>query len=308
MKNNAMISTLFLLGVIFIALTFYRQYCVDRNGKEGFTQTEVFSLKEGNDKYDEFYSEVYDTLNLCDKRAEEESMQVIQMTMPDKKYSVFLDVGSGTGDLVNRLQKDGYRVYGIDQSAAMCKRAITKYGGNIPVKEGDALVSMNFERNTFSHITCLYYTIYEIKDRRQFFKNCYFWMMGGGYLILHLVDPREFDFIVPQGRPSVVDNIQKYANRRITDTIVDFTGYTYTAGLQSPTSTIEETDNIYLIKEEFRDKSTGHVRQNEQMLYMSSIEEILLEAIKCGFLVKGKAEMSGAQDKYQYMYILERTL
>lgn len=297
-----MISMLFLLGVIFIALSFYRRYSIDRNGKEGFMQKEVFSLKEGNDKYDEFYSEIYDTLNLCDKRAETEAMQVIQMTNPDKKYSIFLDVGSGTGDLVNRIQREGYRIYGIDQSAAMCNRAITKYGGDIPVKQGDALVSMNFDRNTFSHITCLYYTIYEIEDKRQFFKNCYYWLMAGGYLILHLVEPKEFDFIIPSGKPTVVDNIQKYANRRITDTIVDFTGYTYKAGLQSP------TEDIYIVKEEFTDKSTGYVRQNEQMLYMCTIKDILLEAIKCGFLIKGKAEMSAAQDKYQYMYILERTL
>jgi len=302
--KNTMISTLFLLAVIFVALAFYRRYSANRSGKEGFTQTEVFTLKEGNDKYDEFYSEIYDTLNLCDKRADTEAMQVIQMTMPDKKHSVFLDVGSGTGDLVNRIQGEGYRVYGIDKSSAMCKRAISKHG-KISVKEGDALISMNFERNTFSHILCMYYTIYEIDDRRQFFKNAYFWLMPGGYLILHLVDPAKSDYIVPKGRPSVVDNIQKYANRRITDTIVDFTGYTYKAQLQN--SVIKE-DDIYVIKEEFRDKSTGYVRQNEQVLHMNSIEDILLEAIKCGFLIKGKAEMSGAQDKYQYMYILERTL
>jgi len=150
----------------------------------------------------------------------------------------------------------------------------------------------------------MYYTIYEIDDHRQFFKNAYFWLMPGGYLILHLVDPAKSDYIVPKGRPSVVDNIQKYANRRITDTIVDFTGYTYKSGLQN----IAGEKNAYIVKEEFRDKSTGYVRQNEQLLHMNSIEDILLEAIKCGFLIKGKAEMSGAQDKYQYMYILERTL
>jgi len=294
---------LFLLGVIFIALSFYRRYSMDRSGKEGFTQTEVFTLKEGNDKYDEFYSEIYDTLNLCDKRANAETVQIIQMTMPDKKHSVFLDVGCGTGDLVNRIQREGYRVYGIDKSSSMCKRAISKHK-KISVKHGNVLVSMNFERNTFSHITCMYYTIYEIDDRRQFFKNAYFWIMPGGYLILHLVDPVKSDYIVPQGRPAVVDNIQKYANRQITDTIVDFTGYTYKAGLQNITG----EKNAYIVKEEFRDKSTGYVRQNEQVLYMNSIEDILLEAIKCGFLIKGKAEMSGAQDKYQYMYILERTL
>jgi len=299
--KNQILSMLFLLGIILISVSCYRRYSADRNGKEGFTQKEVFTLKEGNDKYDEFYSEIYDTLTLCDKRAESEVMQVIQMTMPSPKHSVFLDVGSGTGDLVKHIQQKGYRVYGIDQSSAMCKRAISKHG-DIPVKQGDVLVSMNFERNTFSHITCLYYTIYEIEDRRQFFKNSYFWIMPGGYLILHLVDPAKSDYIVPRGRPAVVDNIQKYANRRITDTIVDFTGYTYKAGLHSP------SQDIYVVKEEFRDKSSGYVRQNEQVLYMDSIEDILLEAVKCGFLIKGKAEMSGAQDKYQYMYILERTL
>ena len=37
----------------------------------------------------------------------------------------------------------------------------------------DMLDTMEFQSDTFTHIMCLYFTIYYIKDKRRFLENCY---------------------------------------------------------------------------------------------------------------------------------------
>ena len=55
---------------------------------------------------------------------------------------------------------------------------------------------MNFDAQSFTHITCLYFTIYYIKDKTRLFKNCYDWLKPGGYMVLHLVNRNMFDPIL----------------------------------------------------------------------------------------------------------------
>ena len=81
---------------------------------------------------------------------------------------------------------------------------------------GDALNAMTFPQQSFTHLTCLYFTIYYIKNKRQFFENCYNWLAPGGYLLLHLVDRDNFDPILPAGDPLTIISAQKYAKERIT--------------------------------------------------------------------------------------------
>ena len=56
---------------------------------------------------------------------------------------------------------------------------------------------MEFPADTFTHITCLYFTIYYIKDKRLFFENCFKWLKPHGVLVIHLVNMNKFDPILP---------------------------------------------------------------------------------------------------------------
>ena len=63
-----------------------------------------------------------------------------------------------------------------------------------------------------------------------------------------------------------------------------------------------------VISETFSDKN-GHVRQNENTLYMEPIETILKIAMRRGFIVHSKSNMVVQNgDENQYLYIFERTM
>jgi len=274
--------------------------------EEGFTQTEPFVLKRDDAIYDDFYVEVYDGITDTEKRSQAYLKKIIAMTQPTVNNSVFLDVGSGTGYVVNELKEAGFKAYGVDKSEAMVEYASKKYP-NWKTKHGDVMDAMYFEKSTFTHILCTYFTVYHIEDKKTFFQNCYFWMKPHGYLILHLVDREKFDTISPIGKPFLLDSPQKYAEKRITDTIVEFDDFQYKSSYKFTEPKIE--DKTAILNETFTDKHTKHVRQNELALHMEDIETILAAASNAGFVVHGKADFGNSLgDAHQFIYVLERTL
>ena len=242
---------------------------------------------------------VYDTLLHSEIKNKYEVDNIIKNTAPSKN-SLILDVGCGTGHHVNAFNKKGIKTIGIDISPAMIKKAKKLYpDGDFRV--GDALKTMNFQGNTLTHITCLYFTIYYIKNKNLFFKNCMHWLMPGGYLILHLVDRNNFDPIIPAGDPFMVVSPQKYADKRITSTVVKFDDFEYKANFD-----VVNDDDIAIFNEVFKDKKTGNIRKNEHKLYMLSQRDILSMAKDAGFILRSKIDMTKCQYADQYLYILQK--
>lgn len=295
--NSRLLQTLIILAFIFIILNIYNRFFLKK--LEGFTQSDKYILKQDINIYDEFYTQIYDDLMLPQNRAEYEVLKIIEMTEPSKSYSIFLDVGSGTGHTVNYLTKSGYQTYGIDKSKAMVGFSQSKFP-DISVKCGDIKDPITFDRGTFTHILCTGMTIYEFENKWVFFQNSYFWLQANGYLIIHLVDREKFNTIIPAGKPDVLDNPQKYTKTRITDTIVDFIDFKYKS-----TYDFSETGSV-IHKETFTDMKTQNVRENEKTLYMESIQDILLLATKYKFLAKGKIEIKDTDG--EYLYIFERMM
>jgi SAM-dependent methyltransferase len=266
---------------------------------EGFLQKGNFVVKTNNDIYDIFYSNHYDILHKPEIRSNLEVHNIIRMTQPSKEHSCFLDIGSGTGSLLNELTSYGYRAYGIDKSVDMIDYSQKKYP-EIQVESGDALETLLFEKGTFTHIICNYFTIYQMKDKIQFFRNCYQWISPGGYLILHLVDPSRFDTIIPAGKPLNIDSPQKYTQHRILETYIEFDDFKYKSKFDPSEFSILET---------FTENITGQVRQNELQLHMETKEMILGISNIVGFILHGQMNyetISG--DPYQYLVILERPM
>ena len=54
------------------------------------------------------------------------------------------------------------------------------------------ILKNDFDYNTFSHILCLGRTIYEIKNKEQFFETCYSLLNDNGLLIINLSDYNNF--------------------------------------------------------------------------------------------------------------------
>ena len=298
--NKQWLVILIILAIIMFCILMYKRQNLAPY-YEGFSQDNRFVRKENGDIYDDFYVEIYDQLMQPNKRTDFEIDKMIEMTQPSQKNSVFLDVGSGTGHLVSKLQRRGYSAIGIDKSPAMVA-ICEKQFPDVQVKLGDATNDpMLFDRGTFTHILCTGMTIYQFSNKMEFLQNCYFWLMPGGYLILNLVDRDRFDTIIPGGKPPLFNSPQQYANKRITDTVIDFIDFEYKGSYGF------SGNGITTLKETFTDTLTKNVRQNEMTLYMEKMDEILRMATLSGFLVQGQVSMQVCTgDECQYLCILER--
>jgi SAM-dependent methyltransferase len=292
----------FIIAIILLCLLLFLQFSRKSTKYEGFQQKEPFTMQRGQDIYDEFYSEIHDRLYDTESRSEKEAIHIISATQPDKEYSVFLDIGCGTGCLVDALKRKGFRAIGVDKSNAMIETGKERQKSDIQC--GDATDPMLFERGVFSHALCMDRTIYEIPDKITFFRNCKHWLQPGGYLILHLVEPDKFNAIVPLGQPSGfladTEQLKTADGKRVTDTAIDFIDFKYNSKYDfsefKKTGAVKHT-------EKFTDAKSNKVRQNERTLHMSSCKSILEDARYCGFLQMG--EFSSNSDKYQKVYILK---
>lgn len=288
--------------VMFFIIIYNKKYGTSRR-LEGFTQKDRFVAKYNGNVYDMFYAQIYDELNAPKKRIPFEIDTIIKTTQASES-SRFLDVGSGTGNVVNELTELGYDAYGVDKSEAMIEYSKTKFP-NAETKCGDVMNSMLYDRAIFSHILCLHFTIYNIENKLEFFRNCYFWLKAGGSLVIHLVNPAKFDVHIPAEKHHVFGSPQNAHSSRDLKTNVNFEGFEYKA--EYIPSKNSKTNVAFV--ETFTDSSTGNIRQNEQTLYMEPIDDIVTLAIRAGFILHGQTDLEKTtDDKHQFLYFFERTL
>jgi SAM-dependent methyltransferase len=308
--NLHVLQNLLLIAIVAFIFHIYKskkEQMTPKEGMQGFHQSDIFVFKQDLEIYDEFYIEIYDIIFETIKRSDWELENILKITNPDTENSVILDVGCKTGYKVNELQNKGFRVFGIERSLELIKHSETLYP-DVLIKHGNVYDPMEFEKSSFTHVLCLHFTIYEMNNKLDFFRNCYFWMYPNTYLILHLVDPLSFNATIPH-----VDNEwkpEKYKKyKRNTDTVVTFYDFKYHSHYEFPENMTNTDTNIVRFTETFRHNKTKEIRENQQILYMDSITDILKMAVRAGFIVQGKINMKDFNDdENQYIYILERTL
>jgi len=270
------------------------------NYAEGFSQAKPFVLKSDHLAYDDFYAEIYDIIHLPDKSAKFEYDTIINATMPNKEMTNFLVVGSGTGDLVNSLTKNGFNAHGIDKSQAMINQSKHKYP-DIDNKCACVELVSSYDKNTFTHITCTDFTLYHLKDKYEFFRRCYNWLIPNGYLIVHIVDRNDFTPVKPCVSKVLDIQISKDSMlKNINKTNVDFGDFMYnvTYDMKSLNS------NKMVTKETFTDKGSKKVRQNEITMYMEDSDQILTIARNAGFIQHSQFDLP--DDSNQHVIIFER--
>ncbi len=285
------VSLLLIVIVFFKYIKMYSSY-----KKEGFIQEKEFLFKKGLDIYDDFYVNIYDHLVFNEVKNDYEVGMILNQDVPNSK-SVILDVGCGTGHHVAKLsQNHNVDVLGIDISESMIKKAKENYP-QYNFQLANVLNHDNFTNNAFTHILCLYFTIYYIDNKQQFFNNCMDWLKPGGYLIVHLVDRYKFDPILPPGNPLFIVSPQKYAKDRITKTKVNFNEFIYNSNF-----TLNETKDMAIFDEKFK-FNNGKVRKQEHILYMNNISDIINMAQDAGFVIQAKIDMMKVAYEYQYLYV-----
>jgi SAM-dependent methyltransferase len=309
-KSSKIQKVFYVLAVVFIITMFVDNNNNNNASREGFDAdaegTSKFELIEGPAIYDKFYANIYDELVFCKMKDDFEIGEIINTTRPTSESRI-LDVGSGTGHHVSNFKANGFTAVGVDISPAMANKAKENYP-ELEFKLGDVLETMLYPANSFTHITCLYFTLYYIKNKRQFFENCIHWLRPGGYLAVHLVDRDKFDPILPAGDPFGIISPQKYAKKRITSTIVKFKGFDYKSEFEvEDTNTAENADDANAsLQETFKNKMDGKVRKNKHKFYMATQTAILAIAKSVGFIMTAKIDMLKCQYTHQYIYILQK--
>jgi len=246
------------LLLIFIILSFLIIFSL----KPKKTEDKNLLFKTNSDLYDKEYATIYDTIHYDYYRVQKDLTILEPTTSPD---SSVLDIGSGTGVHVNELNKKGIHCIGIDDSSAMIQ--YSKKYKQYYIK-GDVLNMGAFNPETFSHITCFYYTFYYIENKEQLLYNIYQWLMPDGLFIVHLTDKCNF------GKPNVISSTFKY-KRTIKDNKV-YETITY------PTKSV----------------------RNEHTFYMESISFIVDLAKKHGFVV----ESNHNYDVHNFIYVFKKAI
>jgi len=290
--------------VILLALVIFFKYVNQEASKkegfhikEGFHQIEDFKFISGKDLYDEFYVDIYDQLVFNQVKDDYEIGEIINKTTPTTE-SIILDIGSGTGHHVAKLAEKGIRAKGVDISSAMVKKAKENYP-DLDFVEGDLENAVQFKYSSFTHILCMYFTIYYVQNKTKFFSNCIEWLMPGGYLVIHLVSRDDFDPILPIANPLLVVSPQRYAKKRITSSKVVFDNFTYNADFQ-----LDKSKNKAIFSEKFKFKDSNKTRKQEHVFYMEDEDDILTQAQNVGFIIHGKIDLMKCAYDYQYLYIL----
>jgi SAM-dependent methyltransferase len=282
-----------ILAIILMVLYLLKKH---KTNNEGFTQQGPFIVKREDDIYDDFYAEVYDQLYNPKENVSFITNLLIEDTNLDKRNSVILVIGCETGEQSNSLQEKGFNVFIVDKSKDMIDNAISKYP-NIQSKVADIEIPMNYDQATFTHVLCIGFNLYRIKDKKSFFRNIYHWLKPQGYFIIQLADRDRFNTIIAGGKSSILSEPHKFTEERITETDIDFGSFRYK-------SKYEFNSDIVTVSEMFTDLRSNNVRKNEQTLYMENIETIVYEARLCGFRVKVKHSLYN--DENQFIYIFER--
>ena len=283
-------------SIVFIILASVFKY--DKHNHEGFQQEHQFVVKEGTNIYDNFYADIYDYLVYSEQKDAYEIGEIVNSTHATEK-SVILDIGSGTGHHVGELAKRNIKsVVGLDISPSMIAKAKENYP-DADFKQGNIMDSMIFTPDSFTHVLCMYFTIYYIDNKRVFFQNVFNFLKPGGYLILHLVNRSKFDPILPPGNPLTAVSPQRYAKERITNTKIKFNDFEYNADF-----TIDIPSNKATFVEQFKNDVNDKVRKHEHAFYMESQEDILGQAKDVGFILDSKIDLVQVAYEYQYLYVL----
>jgi len=282
------------LLLIFLIVIWLIRYYERKSPIEGFSQAAPFVLRQNENVYDSFYLQYYDDLYASELYSEQDMSTILKYTNPTDK-SIFLDIGCGTGILLQKLENKGFLAFGVDKSSSMVQKAEERLK-QCEVQCDDVLRDpMLYENNTFSHILCTHFTVYEIQEKKKFFNHCFHWLQGGGYLVVHLVEPAQYKKVIPSMNSSA-------SSSSVNKTHIEYEEYSYVNEWKTK-------GDEYKQIETFTDAYTGHVRKNEKQVYMETKSNVLSVAMECGFLIHAETTyVDKLKDDYQYLVVMVKPM
>jgi len=277
--------------------------------KKNEERIETFEIMKINDNYTDiynnFYANIYDELFNSTLKTEYE-IQNIKIYSLDKykkkngKNKIYiLDAGCGTGKHIKTLDKHGYKCTGLDKSNFMLDKA-RKLNPGIIFKKGDFHIRSTFKRRTFSHIMCLFFTIYYSNNIEKVFKNFNYWLKPKGYLILHLIHRNKFDPVLEKASSLIpLFNPQKNTDKRVTKTKLHFKTFKYISDWNFKSNNVEFIENFIL-------KNNSNIVKNVHKFNILKVNEYIKLLKKYGFKLTKIIDLTLANYEYNNLYIFEK--
>ena len=291
---------------------------------EGFTDSPTQSAKEtyltNDDLYDKFYASVYDQLTQQQTRTAAKVALLLQewqsKGVPYEQMEV-LDAGCGTGVASAAFAKMKVKkVLALDKSEAMLDKA--KQGNqknpSVGYRKADLLNPSALGGGEVTHAACLYFTLYYLPDKDAFFRNMFLWVKPGGQLVVEVVNKYKFDPMLESASPFVGFSLQKYTNKRITESQVTFDKFVYSGrfDLYDPAAEFTETfrfksqnDNSVTgntgASSDARGFKNGSVRRQKHKLTMPSMEDIVKMGQAAGWTYVKYIDLVVVGFEYSYL-------
>lgn len=281
--DNEWLQRLFFISLLLVLVFLVKYYLPEpikqyllpffnSQNHEGFEQHDPFVLELQHNAYDAFYADIYEVLHPCDQTFMENFVKYIENeTQPSKEKSTFLDIGSGSGQLLDQFSYLGYKVAGIDvsQSMADANKINTenheKYKNKkYKIKIANVLSSPNhYEEDDFSHIFCIGpTTLYEIcstshningqkpsnlqirENLKRLVKNAQKWLRRGGYFIVQIEPLEELSDWVQEsgGQTTYYPYYKKVTHPEMNQSIIDFSDVEYTLSFTPPLPSFPSTN------------------------------------------------------------------
>jgi SAM-dependent methyltransferase len=291
-KDLNSIEILLAIFFILIIISLISQYY--KNNTEGFQDiNKQIVFKKDIEIYDDFYLEIFNALTYNKIISDFEIGTIINSTNPTEK-SIILDIGSQLGYIVNIFKEISPNIIGVELSKNMIDKAIKTYP-NIKnnLLQENPLNNQLFNDNNFTHIFCLNHNFYYIQDKTLLLKNCFNWLIPGGYLVLHLLEKPNINI------SEYIINIRSNLFPQIADVNmlptnnVKFKDYIYKPNFYM----LNKNDGIFEEKFTF---NNGNIRKQEKSFYFMPIDTILKIAKYIGYIVLKQYNINNTNN---YIYI-----
>jgi len=260
------------------------------------------------DPYDNFYAPVYSSLisDMIIDRTKFEVKDLIEKTsLSEYNNPKLLDIGCGGGDHLRWLAKENIyqlELTGIDKSSAMLKQNKLRIGDveNIPRFINKDINSDDlFQRASFSHITCYYFTLYYVNSTK-FMKNIRKWLRPKGWFVVHVVDLEKFDPMLDAASPFRGIDPQKYVKNRITESTVVFKKFIYK-------SNFILKKNKVLFDETFKFKNIPKIRNQTHTLQKIDVQKFIDDMGRYGLELKKATTLDSKGYKEQNILYFQKS-
>lgn len=236
------------------------------NAHEGFEQRDPYVLQTQHNAYDAFYADVYEVLHPSDTSFIQSLVTYVENeTQPSKEKSTFLDIGCGSGQLLDELSHREYKVTGIEISKSMSQTQFqTQNQNKYTIKTANVLTTPNhYEEEDFSHILCIGpTTLYEIcstphhangqkpsnlqirENLKRLIKNTQKWLRRGGYFIVQIEPLEDLSTWIQEtgGKTTYYPFYKKVSHPEMNRSQIDFSDVEYTLSFTPPLPYLPSTN------------------------------------------------------------------